>query len=131
MKTIIDLLGCISKANKGININVLLVLIGKRRLQIENIANHLISKYPFGRIRIYVHQKTTNSSGYYPHAKCLLIDNDLGYLGSANFTTPGMAGHFELGVALSRENVKTLRYIMDHLIENSELFKLAWDQKLT
>lgn len=63
----------------------------------------------------------------YPHAKCLLVDKTLGYLGSANFTEHGMEGHFEVGIALGSKESNTLANILENLRSKTDLFNLAWD----
>jgi hypothetical protein len=48
-------------------------------------------------------------------------------LGSANFTSCGMKGHFEVGVSLGAEESRTLGGILQYLWAQSGLFNLAWD----
>jgi len=130
MSTIIDLLKCIPRTENDVEIVLMLVITGKRRLNIENVAHEIMLICPFGRIRIYLHQANIKSALNYPHAKCLVVDSTYGYLGSANFTGQGMEGHFELGVSLTQDDVTTLNDILQYLSVQSGLFKLAWDSDL-
>lgn len=52
------------------------------------------------------------------HAKLLLIDNEKGYLGSANFSERALNTQFELGVILDKEQVFPIMELIDYWIKN-------------
>lgn len=126
MTTLIDLLRCIPK--EGAEPELVLLLVRMNRLpRVERIANEILAIWPAARVRIFMHVVDRGSSTEYPHAKCLLVDKALGYLGSANFTGHGMEGHFEVGIALEPKESKTLADILESLWSKTDLFALAWD----
>lgn len=126
MSTLIDLLRCIPK--EGAEPELVLLLVHMNRpLRVESIANEILSIWPPSRVRIFMHVVDRRNSTEYPHAKCLLVDKTLGYLGSANFTGHGMKGHFEVGIALGPKESNTLADILQSLQSKIDLFALAWD----
>lgn len=57
------------------------------------------------------------------HAKLLLVDNEKGYLGSANYSESGLSNQFELGVPLTPEQTNHLTTLIDYWLDN-QYFKL-------
>jgi phosphatidylserine/phosphatidylglycerophosphate/cardiolipin synthase-like enzyme len=49
------------------------------------------------------------------HAKVLVVDEERGYVGSANLTTAGLGGHIELGVEVTGPQVADLARVLDAL----------------
>jgi len=124
--TLTGLLHCVPQERTKTELVLLLVQMG-RPPHIESIANEILSIWPTARMRIFIHIVGQRSSMEYPHAKCLVVDKRLGYLGSANFTGKGMKGHFEVGVALGLKESNTLAGILEGLWSKTNLFSLAWD----
>jgi hypothetical protein len=127
MSTLIDLLRCVPRETTKAELVLLLGHMGRRLPRVGTIVNKVQSVWPLARIRIYIHLANRGSSTKYPHAKCLVVDRNHGYLGSANFTGAGMKGHFEVGVCLEPEDSRTLGGILQYLWSQSGLFALAWD----
>ena len=55
------------------------------------------------------------------HAKVLIADNNSAYVGSANFTDPGLTANLEMGVLLRGSLAHQLRAFWTHLIETGFL----------
>jgi len=127
--TLVDLFHCIPRLGSEYQIVLLLVHMGRESPSLKNIVNEIQSIGTSNRIRIYFHLTSRSDSHNYPHAKCLVVDRNHGYLGSANFTQRGMRGHFEVGVSLGSRDSKTLGDILQHLWTKSGLFALVWDSK--
>lgn len=127
MPTLTDLLRCVPRERVNVELVLLLVHMGRRIPHTESMVNEIQSVWPLSRIRIYLHLPDYVERTDYPHAKCLVVDRNHGYLGSANFTGRGMKGHFEVGVSLEPEDSRTLGGILQHLWSQSGLFSLAWD----
>lgn len=125
--TLINLLRCASVRGMKLDLVLLLVHMGNRLPRVQSIADSISSSWTGKRIRIYLHLAKQNDQASYPHAKCLVVDRTSGYLGSANFTGPGMKGHFELGISLGPEASKTLADLLQHLWSQTKIFTLAWD----
>jgi phosphatidylserine/phosphatidylglycerophosphate/cardiolipin synthase-like enzyme len=53
----------------------------------------------------------------FPHVKVLVADRRRGYLGSANFTFPGMTSNFELGALVEGDDVKLVYEFVRGLID--------------
>lgn len=127
MPTLVDLLRCVPQRGTEAELVLLFVHMGRRLPNLETMVNAIQSVWPSTRIRVFVHLASRSRFANYPHAKCLVVDRSHGYLGSANFTGQGMRGHFEVGVALSPSDSRTLGDILQHLWSKSGLFVLAWD----
>jgi len=130
MPTIIDLLRCAPRETIKTELVLLLVHMGRPLTHIESMVHEIQQVWPFNRIRLYFHIASKEHSSDYPHAKCLVVDREHGYLGSANFTSAGMKGHFELGVSLDQEDSKKLGSLLQHLWSQNNLFRLAWDSAI-
>jgi len=53
----------------------------------------------------------------FPHVKVLVADRERAYLGSANFTFPGMTSNFELGALVEGEDVKLVHEFVRDLVD--------------
>lgn len=127
MSTLVNLLHCTSLQGTKPELVLLLVHMGKRLPRVQDIADGILYTWPGTRIRVFFHLVKPNDHTSYPHAKCLVVDRSFGYLGSANFTGPGMKGHFELGVSLDSEASKTLGDLLQYLWTQTNIFSLSWD----
>ena len=127
MPTLMNLLRCTSFRGTKPELVLLLVHIGKRLPQVQDIADGISSTWSGMRIRIFLHVVKPSDQGSYPHAKCLVVDRSYGYLGSANFTGQGMKRHLELGVSLSSEASKILGDLLEYLWSQTKIFSLSWD----
>jgi cardiolipin synthase/putative cardiolipin synthase len=66
------------------------------------------------RIRdLYEQDDETGRQAYATHAKVVIADESLCYLGSANLTDMSLSNNFELGVILRGETVKTAVDVFD------------------
>jgi phosphatidylserine/phosphatidylglycerophosphate/cardiolipin synthase-like enzyme len=119
---------CVPAGNK-VELILLLVSTGNKIPAIQPIVNDIQAECYFSRTRLYMYIPDSTKRFNYPHAKCMAVDKCLGYIGSANFTGPGMRGHFEMGVALSNHDSKILDDILHKLTTSSDLFQLMWDSK--
>ncbi len=124
--TLTSLLRTVPRDAKNASLVLLLVdTIGTVR--VEPLVSKIQAVWPSTSLRLYIHRRGgTSSESDYPHAKCLLVDQRHGYVGSANFTDKGMTGHFELGVRLPEEDCHTLGQMLTYLWSESGLFSLAW-----
>lgn len=52
------------------------------------------------------------------HAKCLISDGTSAYIGSANFTQPGLYSHLEIGVLIHGNTAIQLSSFWEYLIEH-------------
>jgi len=68
------------------------------------------------RVRLLVPQADPETSSLGSHAKVLLSDSTAAYIGSANLTDPGLAGHLEIGVLLGGPPVHQLAAFWAHLL---------------
>jgi phosphatidylserine/phosphatidylglycerophosphate/cardiolipin synthase-like enzyme len=60
-----------------------------------------------------------------PHAKTIIVDSKIGYLGSANFTKQGLNTRFELGVKLDEKQCVAIEKMLKVLIEKEIYTKHA------
>jgi phosphatidylserine/phosphatidylglycerophosphate/cardiolipin synthase-like enzyme len=64
----------------------------------------------------YLHEKHAKSQMFQLHAKMILSDDALAYVGSANFTDTSLHYNFELGVlVVDRDTIRQLHAIFDHV----------------
>jgi len=125
--TIIDLLRCIPHGNQKPELIIALVSTNKRKINVGDIVTQIQTAVPLSRIRIFIHIADGKNDQEYPHAKCLIVDQQYSYIGSANFTSQGLSGHFEVGVSLGEKDSAILYNILSYLWDQSGLFKLSWD----
>lgn len=74
------------------------------------------------KIRIFEPFEKENNKLWF-HAKLLLVDNKMGYMGSANYSQRGLSSQFEIGVPLSGDQTKYLTKLIDYWLEKN-FFKL-------
>lgn len=77
-----------------------------------------------GRLAVYDYYQPRSDSDkplYTLHSKLLLADDDVAYLGSANFTRYGFSENLEVGVVLEGGDVSQLGKLLRHVIENSAI----------
>lgn len=65
--------------------------------------------------RLRVSEVQTDLSLLGSHAKVLMMDEERGYVGSANLTAAGLGGHIELGVEVAGPQVAELVCVLDGL----------------
>lgn len=58
------------------------------------------------------------------HAKMMVVDRQIAYIGSANLTEYGMARFVEIGITLTGSNASDLRVLMDAIINAVETKKI-------
>jgi phosphatidylserine/phosphatidylglycerophosphate/cardiolipin synthase-like enzyme len=63
------------------------------------------------RLRVLCPKDTTE---FFIHAKLVVADGAIGYLGSANLSDGGLEKNFEVGVALSSDQATTFERLIDH-----------------
>ena len=127
IETLIDLLLCIKNKQTKLELILLLVSFDKRMQSIQNIIEKILFVWQGRRIRIFFYNINKENKNYYPHAKCLIIDRERGYLGSANFTGQGMKTHFEVGTSLNSEDSKILGDLLQNLWSKNTFFSLIYD----
>jgi phosphatidylserine/phosphatidylglycerophosphate/cardiolipin synthase-like enzyme len=64
----------------------------------------------------YYYRAGENQEDSILHAKLLIVDNERGYLGSANFTEQGLTRHFELGVEMSGQQARLSTELLKQLV---------------
>jgi phosphatidylserine/phosphatidylglycerophosphate/cardiolipin synthase-like enzyme len=66
----------------------------------------------------YLHEKHAKSQMFQLHAKMILADSSMAYVGSANFTDTSLHYNFELGVFLEdRDVIRQLHAIFDYVFD--------------
>lgn len=82
------------------------------------MKNVVMKKGKSNCIRIFEPLYKENNSLWF-HAKLLLIDDEKGYLGSANFSERALNSQFELGVILEKEQIMPLIDLIDFWIKDN------------
>lgn len=59
------------------------------------------------------------------HAKCIVADSQVGYLGSANLSLGGMDKNFELGIPLDPEQASMLDHLFSYLEAQGVIYELT------
>lgn len=67
------------------------------------------------RARLRVTEVHTDLSSLGSHAKVLVVDDERGYVGSANLTAAGFGRHVEIGVELAGPQIAELSAVLDAL----------------
>ncbi len=85
---------------------------------LQYFVNHL-KRYNY---KVYCRAPSRLQSGHYPlmHTKLLISDNSEIYIGSANFTGPGLTGNYELGLSANGAFVSNIVEWMDILFNEFE-----------
>ena len=66
----------------------------------------------------YLHESRARAQMFQLHAKMILADRDLAYIGSANMTDTSLHYNFELGVVIEdRERIDRLHAVFDYVFE--------------
>lgn len=86
----------------------------------------LIEHFPAQRTRFWLHVRPPGTSAALPHAKLLLCDGRVGYLGSANMSLHGLREQFEVGVRLGGDAVRALEQALDALVARN--LYVPWEQ---
>lgn len=68
------------------------------------------------RISFYYRSNDPHTDDSILHAKILIVDDDKGYLGSANFTEQGLQRHFELGIEMNNQQAKLASQMLKQLV---------------
>lgn len=66
----------------------------------------------------YEHDPDTDRPLYTLHSKVLIADDDVAYIGSANFTKYGFSENLEVGVVLTGDEVAELCRLVDYVVAN-------------
>lgn len=82
-----------------------------------NLLDGLAEVAPLENLTVWEAPTVTSLLG--THAKAIVSDGRLGYLGSANLTGPGLDEHFELGVRLAGPGVAALVRILEAIAGES------------
>lgn len=130
INTLIDMLSCATRQASQAELILLLVVQGNRRPNLIKVIDRLQACWPSTKIALFLHLTKYNEHNF-PHAKCLIVDQICGYLGSANFTHHGMKENIEIGLSIGRDNAQTLRRILKLLLSKEGPFTLAWDSSIT
>jgi phosphatidylserine/phosphatidylglycerophosphate/cardiolipin synthase-like enzyme len=130
LPTLKNLLRCTLSRGTKPELVILLVQMDKNSPHLQDIIDSISTYWPEMHVRVFLHTVQSSDQASYPHAKCLIVDRISGYLGSANFTEPGMTGHFELGVSLSSEASMILGELLEYLWSHTEIFNLVWDNNI-
>lgn len=112
-----------SLANRGVTTKIL-------TRETESASSKLVSALngvyegidPENRYRLrvrdlYERDDETGRQAYATHAKVVIADRDLCYLGSANLTDTSLSNNFELGVILRGERVETAIQVFDTVFD--------------
>ncbi|MFQ5750388.1 MAG: phospholipase D-like domain-containing protein [bacterium] len=59
------------------------------------------------------------------HAKCLISDRYIAYIGSANFTHPGLAGNLELGLLVEGYSATQIASFWEYLIDIKFIIEIS------
>jgi len=76
--------------------------------------------FPTHRLTLFLNERPAEELAVLPHAKLLLRDSSVGYLGSANISLHGLRGQFEAGVRLEAGAVRAMEQALDALVRRRE-----------
>jgi len=86
--------------------------------QIQALSPSLLRRREAGQLAIFCPTANLESDTRLgSHAKFCISDSSAAYLGSANFTTPGLAGHLEMGVLVRGRLATAISALWDTLKE--------------
>jgi hypothetical protein len=87
-------------------------------------ARHLLrvigERFPAHKLTLFLNERPAQELAALPHAKLLLRDSAVGYLGSANISLHGLREQFEAGVRLEAGAVRALEQALDGLVRRGE-----------
>ena len=95
-------------------------ILYKRKIRNKRIYNYWYSQlFPF---RVYMSPKKTSESNTFIHGKIYLIDNEIAYLGSLNFTKSGTKSNYETRIKITdKEAVEKVKEEFYRLFNHSHL----------
>lgn len=97
-----------------------IIRLYKIKIKDKRIYSYWYSKlFPF---RVYTKSDTTNSNNTFIHGKIYLIDDQIAYLGSLNFTSSGTKYNYETRIRTTDPNaIKEIKEELYQLLNNSNL----------
>jgi phosphatidylserine/phosphatidylglycerophosphate/cardiolipin synthase-like enzyme len=106
----------VSNKTKDIKVEVYIAnSLENANKQIRSLAKILPEKFT-KCIHFYYRSNDPRTDDSILHAKILIVDEDKGYLGSANFTEPGLQRHFELGIEMNTQQAKLASQMLKQLV---------------
>lgn len=114
----------LSKAKKGVDIKIISRQIDKNDFQsrfqdIKKVNDHFINNFSKVQIRNY-HYHSNNYVISSTHAKFIVCDNNIAYIGSGELRNNSFEKNFELGVIIQGKKAKQLGIIFNRLFSVSE-----------
>lgn len=119
-----------SLANRGVKTKILTRETESANLKLVSALNSVyegINPENRHRLRVrdlYERDDETGRQAYATHAKVVIADRDLCYLGSANLTDTSLSNNFELGVLIRGEPVKIAVDVFDSVFNFAREVKL-------
>lgn len=119
-----------SLANRGVQTKILTRETSSANANLRQSLNSMyesIDSCSKNKLRVrdlYKTNSTTGQQDFATHAKIVVVDREICYLGSANLTETSLSDNFELGVILREEIVESVSSIFD------DVFRLATPVKL-
>lgn len=93
--------------------------------QIRTLPSALMRHHADGRLLLYSPTANLeNDARIGSHAKFCISDSSAAYLGSANFTEPGLGGHLEMGVMVRGQLAAAIAAFWDTLKERKVFTKI-------
>ncbi|MDR2036710.1 MAG: phospholipase D family protein [Bacteroidales bacterium] len=98
----------------------LVIRLYKNKIKNKRIYSYWYSQlFPF---KVYMSPNTTNLSDTFIHGKIYLIDDQIVYLGSLNFTASGTRHNYETRIRTTDTNaIKEIKEELYHLMNHSDL----------
>lgn len=91
------------------------------------LANLLSSESVRDRTSVYEYVEDVEKLGGTFHAKLVIADQSVCYLGTANLTHRGLRDNLELGMILHDENVNKLHRMVSSLLNSSLIHRVVYD----
>ena len=113
-----DILQPLLVSNKSENIKIEVYIansLENANKQIISLTKMLPEEFT-KRINFYYRSNDPQAEDRIIHAKILIVDEDRGYLGSANFTEQGLQRHFELGIEMNNQQAKLALQMLKQLV---------------
>lgn len=82
----------------------------------REIVEAIEEEAPSVSLSLFLNSRSPKEWDSIPHAKLVLCDGLVGYLGSANISRQGLHDQFEVGVRLNKEAVHVLEQVIDELV---------------
>lgn len=98
----------------------LVIRLYKNKIRNKRIYTYWYSQlFPF---KVYMSPDTTNLSDTFIHGKIYLIDDQIAYLGSLNFTASGIKHNYETRIRTTDKNaIKEIKEELNQLLNHSNL----------